>query len=108
MKRLIILIVLCFALLSSCKYIDRVSNPLVGEWEATIWTLTEVVTFYSDNTVTFNNPIDGMRVYEYEVLEEDKIKLTNLDTGKTFTRDFKVLGDYKAIKIDDITYYRKD
>lgn len=102
----IFIFVIGIALLTGCEEIAHSQNPLVGNWVTTVplFGVQEIITIQPDNTVYFNNPLDGVRIYSYEIIG-DKIELTNLDTGKTHESTFKVIGDYKAIKIDDFMYY---
>ena len=102
---LLILLIILFS--SGCSEIqNKVQNSIVGNWITTVplFGIQEVITIQPDNTIYFNNPMDGMRIYSYEIID-DKIKLTDLDSGRTHERSFRIIGDYKAIKIDDFVYY---
>jgi len=105
-SKFILLLVLLVVFVSGCEQISKVQNPLVGNWITTVPLIgvQEVMTIQPDNTIYFNNPFDGMRIYSYEIVG-GTIKLTNLDTGQTEERSFRIIGDYKAIKIKDFVYY---
>jgi hypothetical protein len=102
LRRILILLSLTAILISGCTIIE--ADPLHGEWTATLFDIEETVTF-KESTVKMENPLDGVRIYSYSI-DGESITLTNLDTENTFNREFKVLGDYEAIKIDGIIYER--
>jgi hypothetical protein len=84
---------------------QTIDKRLAGNWIATSMMGSQVVTFQYDGTVSFNNAIDGVRVYSYNLMD-DKIELTNLDSDDVITKKFKILGDYTALNINDIIYSR--
>jgi len=108
MNKSILILGLVFSILfiSGCEQVAKIQNPLVGNWVTTvpIIGIQEIITIQPDNTIYFNNPMDGMRIYSYEIVE-DKIKLTNLDTNGIYEKNFKIIGDYKALKIGEFVYY---
>jgi len=111
MKKIIYyaLLMLSILLITGCdeisisQTISAPQDPLVGNWRVELWGIEQIITFEPDNTVSFNNGYDGLRIYSYEI-KDDKIILTNLDGGEVHDREFKVIGNYKALRIGAVTY----
>lgn len=90
--------------LFGCTEVQRISNPLVGNWKTSLFGFEQIITIQSDKTIYITNP-GGTSIGSYE-LNGDKIILSDIPTGKKlFEWNFAIISNYKALKIDGFVYY---